>query len=54
MFNAYVYFLFLFVLYMPWFPGEHRRGICPVESVTAHLRGFEEVSRSEVVFWIDE
>ena len=25
-----------------------------VECVTAHLRGFEEDSRSEVVFWIDE
>ena len=47
-------FLFLFVLYMPWIPGEHRRGICAVECVTAHLRGFEEVSRSEVVIWIDE
>ena len=39
---------------MPWIPGEHRRGICDVECVTAHLRGFEEDSRSEVVFWIDE
>ena len=45
---------------MPWIPGEHRRGICAVECVTAHgLRGFEEVgfeevSRSEVVFWINE
>ena len=43
-----------FVLYRPWIPGEHRRGICAVECVTAHLRGFEEDSRSEVVFWIDE
>ena len=42
------------VLYMPWIPGEQRRGICAVECVTAHLRGFEEDSRSEVVFWIDE
>ena len=39
---------------MPWIPGEHRRGICAVECVTGHLRGFEEDSRSEVVFWIDE
>ena len=28
------------------------RGTCPVECVAAHLRGFEEDSRSEVVFWI--
>ena len=27
---------------------------CVVECVAAHLRGFEEDSRSEVVFWIDE
>ena len=27
-----------------WIPGEHRRGIRAVECVTAHLRGFEEVS----------
>ena len=47
-------FLCSCVLYMPWIPGEHRRGICAVECVTAHLRGFEEDSRSEVVFWIDE
>ena len=33
---------------MPWIPGEHRRGIRAVECVTAHLRGFEEDSRSEV------
>ena len=39
---------------MPWIPGEHRRGIYAVECVAAHLRGFEEDSRSEVVFWIDE
>ena len=39
---------------MPWIPGEHRRGIRAVECVAAHLRGFEEDSRSEVVFWIDE
>ena len=39
---------------MPWIPGEHRRGICAVECVAAHLRGFEEDSRSEVVLWIDE
>ena len=43
-----------FVLYRPWIPGEHRRGICAVECVAAHLRGFEEDSRSEVVFWIGE
>ena len=42
------------VLYRPWIPGEHRRGICAVECVTAHLREFEEDSRSKVVFWIDE
>ena len=29
----------------------HRRGACAVECVAAHLRGFEEDSRSEVVFW---
>ena len=45
-------FLCSFVLYIPWIPGEHRRGICAVECVTAHLRGFEEDSRSEVVFWM--
>ena len=39
---------------MPWIPGEHRRGIWAVDCVAAHLRGFEENSRSEVVFWIDE
>ena len=44
----------LFVLYIPWIPGEHRREICAVDRVTAHFRGFEEDSRSEVVFWIDE
>ena len=43
-----------FVLYRPWIPGEHRRGTCAVECVAAHLRGFEEDSRSEVVFCIDE
>ena len=32
------------LLCMPWFPGEHRRGIRAVECVTAHLRGCEEVS----------
>ena len=37
-------FLCSFVLYMPWIPGEHRRGIRVVECVTAHHRGFEEVS----------
>ena len=47
-------FLCSFVLYIPWIPGEHRREICAVERVTAHFRGFEEDSRSEVVFWIDE
>ena len=41
-------FLSSFVLYMSWIPGEHRRGIRAVECVTAHLRGFEEDSRSEV------
>ena len=34
--------------------GEHRRGICAVEYVAAHLRGLEGDSRSEVVFCIDE
>ena len=34
--------------------GEHRRGICAVECVAAHLRGFEEEWRSEVFLWIDE
>ena len=43
-----------FVLYRPWIPGEYREGMCAVECVTAHLRGFEKDSRSEVVFWIDE
>ena len=33
---------------------EHRRGMCAVVCVTAHLRGFEEDLGSEVVFWIDE
>ena len=47
-------FLRSFVLYRPWIPGEHRRGICAVECVAAHLRGFEEDPRSEVVFWIEE
>ena len=45
-------FLRSLVLYRPWIPGEHRRGTCAVECVAAHLRGFEEDSRSEVVFWI--
>ena len=31
-----------------------RRGTCAVECVAAHLRGSEEDSRSEVVFWIEE
>ena len=53
-FSGYGYFYVPFVLYMPWIPGEHRRGTCAVECVAAHLRGFEEDSRSEVVFWIDE
>ena len=44
----------LVVLYRPWIPGEHRRGICAVECVTAHLREFEEDSRSKIIFWIDE
>ena len=39
---------------MPWILGEHRRGICAVECVTAPLREFKEDSRSEIVFWIDE
>ena len=47
-------FLRSFELYRPWIPGEHRRGICAVECTSAHLRGFEEDSRPEVVFWIDE
>ena len=50
---VYVGFTF-FVLYRPWIPGEHRRGICAVVCVAAHLHGFEEDSRSEVVFCIDE
>ena len=33
---------------MPWIPGVHRRGICAVQCVSAHLRGFEEDSRSEL------
>ena len=45
-------FLCSFVLYMPWIPGEHCRGIC-VECATAHLRWFEEDLGSEVVFWIE-
>ena len=52
-FNGYVLFLCSFVLYTPWIPGEHCRGIRAVECVTAHLRGFEVDSRSEVVFWTD-
>ena len=47
-------FLRAFVLYSPWLPGEHCQGTSAVECVAAHLRGFEEVSRSEVVFWIEE
>ena len=43
-----------FVLYRPWIPGEHCRGKRAVECVIAHLREFEEDSRSDVVFWIDE
>ena len=39
---------------MPWIPGEHRRGTCVVECVAAHLRGFDEDSRSKAVFCIDE
>ena len=35
-------------------PREQRRGIRAAECVTAYLRGFEEDSRSGVVFWIDE
>ena len=41
-------FLRSFVLYRPWIPGEHCRTIRAVECVTAHLRGFEEDSRSEI------
>ena len=41
------------VLYRPWIPGELRRRICAVECVAAHLHGFEEDSRSEVVSWFD-
>ena len=43
-----------FVQYRPWIPGGLRRGTCAVECVAAHLRGFEEVSRLEVVFCIVE
>ena len=46
-------FLCSFVLYRPLIPGEHRPGIWAVDCVAAHLRGFEEDSRSGVVFWID-
>ena len=53
-FNGYGLFPRSFVLYRPWIPGENRRELCAVECVTAHLRGFEEDSRTEVVFWIDE
>ena len=37
-------FLCSFVLYMSWIPSEHCQGTSAVECVTAHLRGFEEVS----------
>ena len=47
-------FLRAFVLYSPWIPGEHCQGTSAVECVAAHLRGFEEDLRSEVVFWIEE
>ena len=47
-------FLRAFVLYRLWIPGEHCQGTSAVECVAAHLRGFEEDSTSEVVFWIDE
>ena len=47
-------FLRSFVLYRPWIPGEHRRGIWVVDCVAAHLSGFEEDSRSEVVFRMDD
>ena len=47
-------FLRAFVLYSPWITGEHCQGASAVECVAAHLRGFEEDSRSEVVFWIEE
>ena len=43
-----------FVLYRTWIPGEHRRAIRAVECGTAHLRGFEDVSEEEVVFWINQ
>ena len=39
-FNGYRYF-------HVWIPGERRRGICAVECVTAHLRGFDEDLRSQ-------
>ena len=32
----------------------HRGKTCAVECVAAHLGGFEEDSRSKVVFWINE
>ena len=47
-------FIRAFVLYSPWITGEHCQGTSAVECVAAHPRGFEEDSRSEVVFWIDE
>ena len=47
-------FLRAFALYSPWITGEHCQGASPVECVAAQLRGFEEDSRSEVVFWIEE
>ena len=40
-------FLCSFGLYMPLIPYKHRRGTCVVECVAAHLRGFDEDSRSE-------
>ena len=47
-FNGYGYFFRSFVLYMSSIPGEHCRRKRAVDCVTAHLRGFEEDSRSEV------
>ena len=47
-------FLRAFVLYSPWITGELCQGASAVECVAAHLRGFEEDLRSEVVFWIEE
>ena len=42
-------FLRSFVLYRPWIPGEHRREICAVECVTAHLRTNQTTSTGTVI-----